>query len=532
MAAVLPYEILGIILNECADDCGALYSCILINKAWYSVAIQHLWANPFLLLHSKSFNRNRAKNLLITFIECFTDIHIVKGSYKLLRKRYRKTPAFDYSLYLKTISSPALATLVTVWLDTNIMEEVETIAVRIIYLAIQYCQQLRTIHLARLSTEAPWLHLNQLLVSIKSLPQLRRFTWRGDLCLEILDKFSNIAHNLEFLSINFERKNYYYLNEESNNSLHKLIESQHQLKAIEIHNVSTNMGSILDLLKSRSDSLESIYFGEVKFNSDHLLFKPVKLSQLKNITMNSCKILCENGLNSLAMAELPLLQQLIVEYCHIPCMAWERLLFYHGKKLIDINVSGQGMSEKKFEVISQTCHNLRHLSVYVYSNEQLLFIAHTMKSLPTLHCVKLIQCLFSNYNYTHLFDIFAKCHLPHLDHLILFCSCNYSANNNINNNNNGKNFEVDSLKEFLSKSSPPLKTLIIFGEDVTDEHLDVILDHLSDTIRVLRVDTNIDSVSDKCFERVKSVVKEFSTKRYSDYLQFRCNAEECKKRLI
>src|SRR6185312_867610 len=100
----LPSELLEIIFDEHADDSSTIYSCVLVNRKWCAIALQYLWAKPFTsLLSSPKRNSSRlVENLLATFIECFTEVYILKDTAQLCKKHIKKFP-FDYSLYLKEI---------------------------------------------------------------------------------------------------------------------------------------------------------------------------------------------------------------------------------------------------------------------------------------------------------------------------------------------------------------------------------------------------------------------------------------------
>src|SRR5437870_5348655 len=116
MAAVLPFELLIKILDVHKDDPDTLYTCILIDRSWCNVGIQYLWANPFQLFYSRE--RSRVENLLVTFIECFTDIENVTGESDNLAKKYSKNYPFDYSSYLKSIDSKHVSSHVAVWINS------------------------------------------------------------------------------------------------------------------------------------------------------------------------------------------------------------------------------------------------------------------------------------------------------------------------------------------------------------------------------------------------------------------------------
>src|SRR5438128_2168511 len=180
MASTLPYELLAMVLQAYENDLYTLHSCILVNRFWCSVAIQYLWAKPFVLLRPGSNLKDKIGNFVRTFIECFTDIDTFKGKSDNPKKKHSKKSPFDYAVYLKEISLSDTEHLIANcnWLHqtepTNFsarVKENEILSIKIISLAIRYCQQLRTLSLT--SQAGPsYRHLNKILVSVKSLPQL------------------------------------------------------------------------------------------------------------------------------------------------------------------------------------------------------------------------------------------------------------------------------------------------------------------------------------------------------------------------
>src|SRR6185312_11352098 len=158
MDSSLPLEILIMILDEIKDSRTALRSCILINKNWYGAAIRYLWDRPFALLcagrsrksKSKKYRR-QANSLLTTFVECFTDIKAIQEVFNI-SKTHNKKLGFDYSMHVQEVCFEEVGNVVKLWDGLNrslssTKDEIDRITARVVGLAIQYCQQLKTISL-------------------------------------------------------------------------------------------------------------------------------------------------------------------------------------------------------------------------------------------------------------------------------------------------------------------------------------------------------------------------------------------------
>ena len=522
MAVSLPPELLTMILNELIHDIAALHSCILINRNWYRASIQYLWAKPFTLLYTclklensryraetlKPISRQRAENLMQTFIECFTNVDDIKEELEILEKKSRKEASFDYSQYLREIHFNEVWKLVVCWLNLDLsygryscdtkdsMNRTERLTVRIISFAIQYCQQLRVLSLT------PWnvlsyQQLSQFIVPTKKLPQLRSFTWESKRShRRVFGALSRVAHNLESLSVDFYYRKY-HLKKKSRDTFQRLVQIQHQLKSITIKNLYTDMGSVMELLRLQSASLKSIKFSCVNFDSTCSSSEAAKLNKLKNLELLSCTIRTTHGIKAFIMADLPCLQQLTVKSTPISDEIWELILCKHGKTLTDINmgIEKQEVSDNVLRVMSQTCNSLTHLSIDVYK-ESATSLALMVANLPNLHSllVRYSSPLRESYS-DGLFNAFSKHSIPHLYDLEL---CNTG------------NFEVDSLENFLSKSRPSLRSLIIDdSSEITEAHFNVILYHLSGTLKTLRVKYDVGLISRDCMHKLRSIIDDF-----------------------
>ena len=93
----------------------------------------------------------------------------------------------------------------------------------------------------------------------KKLPHLQTLELYSCENSSILSTLSRAAHNLESILLgdyNRTKHNFEQELHHNNHGLQKLIQSQHQLKTITINNVVTEMGSVIKLLESQSNSLE------------------------------------------------------------------------------------------------------------------------------------------------------------------------------------------------------------------------------------------------------------------------------------
>ncbi|CAG8653279.1 10577_t:CDS:1, partial [Paraglomus occultum] len=430
----------------------------------------------------------KANNLLTTFLECFTDLESIKEeSVGLsLKKKLSKNLICDYSLYLKEIHFVDVQHLYR-WRylalnDRKFNDVVDKMAIRIIRFAIQYCHRLQTLVLPH---EFPSILLIKSLAFARALPQLRNFIWASHHShKEVFAALSKVAHNLESISVDFCTK-WNSLDEGSMDAFQDLVRSQHRLKAVTIRNLNVNMVFMLELLKTQSSSLESLTFEHTDFSSNNSnthadqqtreeladLSLTFKFPQLKRLKMRYCGVLSTHGLASIIMADLPNLQQLIIDPdIAMPVKFTKRMLQKHGRSLTSATLK---LSENNVDIVSSICQNLRQLDITV-SKELIKPVACMVANIPTLHSLTICSLSERDPHFLgYLFNKLAKHQLLHLHDLTL---------------SNMGSCHVDPLKKFLSRSRPPLRSLIIGRTSVmTEAHINVILDHLKDTLKFLSI---------------------------------------------
>ncbi|CAG8517779.1 10967_t:CDS:2 [Paraglomus occultum] len=349
MAANLPPEILSMILNACAYDKETLHACILTNRIWHIVAIRHLWARPFTLLYNKRecyiksrLCKRKAESLLTTFIRSITDVKEIKKDVSVLTKKYEKKPPFNYNVYLKEIHFYEVWSLVRDWCTpyggdyeslSLTMRNSGKLAVKIVCLAILYCQHLRTFTLEAPKRLSYYQQISEILMSVKSLPHLRicAFKLSGVANDKMLELFSRFSHNLESLSVDFQDR---FLEKSAKTSLQKLIQTQRYLKTVHVKRLSTTMASIFELLNVKSNCLESIILLGVKFQSgENMQFKPSQFRRVKSIDLRSCKIPMIDTVKPMIETEFPHLQELTFRGTEMSCEILRRILEKHGGKL-------------------------------------------------------------------------------------------------------------------------------------------------------------------------------------------------------
>ena len=148
------------------------------------------------------------------------------------------------------------------------------------------------------------------------------------------------------------------------------------------------------------------------------------------------------------------------------------------------------LSDNTISIMADMCQNLRRLAIIV-SKELIKPIACMVANIPNLQA--LVLSAWDPPLLDSLFNELAKHQLLHLQDLAL---------------SSMDNCHVDSLENFLSRSRPPLRSLVIARTCLmTEAHINVILHYLRDTLESLVIYYDVDGVSKECIERVSAYKK-------------------------
>jgi hypothetical protein len=264
---------------------------------------------------------------------------------------------------------------------------------------------------------------------------------------------------------------------------------------------------MLELLTSQSHSLEAINLKRMNFDPGYSNIESIKFHRLRSISMRHCNGLTKNGLKPIVRADLPQLQQLDIKLFQArQDMAWEQMLCRHGNKLTDMKLYLSEKLDGVIEVVPQKCRKLEYLTLSLPARAppaSLLPIIKMTASLPNLHFLTL-KCQISNMTVVNALSMHQ---FPHLQYLKLI-------------NSYSRHLEVERLKDFLSNSKPPLKSLEFQGILITEDHLYTIINYLADTLRNLKIQYIMEPVSSECLERVESVVGNFDVE-YHIHINYR-----------
>ncbi|CAG8580560.1 2461_t:CDS:2 [Paraglomus brasilianum] len=372
----------------------------------------------------------------------------------------------------------------------------ESITVKVMILAIRYCQQLQSLCLTPRKPQV-CTQLKKCFASTQELQQLRSLVWVSERTYkDVFDSIATVACNLESILINCHTKRF-DVRQGSLDNVYRLIQSQHQLKAFTVECIKSKLSAILQLLKACMHSLQSITLNFVSLDSDSLDFESMVFPQLKTIKVKTFGDLTVENFGSIVKVDLPSLEHLIFEHATVPDEILKGIIRNYGSTLHTLSLGKTTLHEGMCKLILRVCQNLKHLSVPISSKETAFSIAHLVSALPKLNSIALNnEEKLADDTVDVYFNHLANYKLSHLTQLEL---------------HKVVVFKAASLENFLSRSTPPLTKLIISNEfKFNDSYCDTILNYLSGTLKVLRVayDERL-KPSDDYIKKFKNAIEDF-----------------------
>ncbi|CAG8610830.1 9225_t:CDS:1 [Funneliformis mosseae] len=392
----LPFECLQTIFHELDEK--ALYSSILVNRAWCQIAIPLLWSSPFHFLHksdnnysmaiySTSLSSNSSTILIQTYLRCFPEAiqaSLIENGLMLPPSIIQSLPPlFPYDKYIRSISYSKMYHVISEWFESEIddLEDIDEregleylVTEKLIRLFISSSLSITDLSLTD-EDGIPSLPPISLFPNAEnSLSKLVKFTCIGDYQYNMKDLFislTGISRNIKEiiiggLSTSIEIKLF-----------GKLIKSQRALKSIEILGngpIDLQMISldILQPLKTQQYSLENIRFMNCDFEECATLYPITFLPMLKSIEFEKCRNLALQDLTSLDMKKLPKLQIFKTRESYIPPYTLEAIICNSHESLRVAELSrklSQDESRILLSRIPSRCTRLEVLDIRIYQED-------------------------------------------------------------------------------------------------------------------------------------------------------------------
>ncbi|RIA90193.1 hypothetical protein C1645_876268 [Glomus cerebriforme] len=232
MPSRLPADCLNEIFDYLEEDKPTLHSCLLVNRLWCKISIRILWRNIWDLKYSVTYQHRPkvASAILSTLVACLPN-----ESKELLYKNgifiptpTSKPPLFNYVAFCKVLSICEIGRIIDDTLEKipitsqSLKDRKSLIANEIIKMFINQISSLKLLMYYLIKNIPYDISFDCFFGARNYLINLSELGCNSNLPSEFFDQITQICHNLQSLTINFEN--------EISNELKKLISLQNNLK--------------------------------------------------------------------------------------------------------------------------------------------------------------------------------------------------------------------------------------------------------------------------------------------------------------
>lgn len=294
--------------------------------------------------------------------------------------------------------------------------------------------------------------------------------------------------------------------EDEAKSLANLISSQRSLQSFELHHCEVGSTVIIQSLQTQSKSLKSICFDCVSFWGWEPLTPLSKCILLQKLVFRSCHGLTCELLEPLTKTKFRDLSTFLMDSSSAPAHSLNMMIKNSGHSIQTLNL-GQFKPHPHstihvIKTVANYCPNLKTFSSYVDGDE----IDHLV-ALFTL-CVNLSSVTLSGprnseINVDDMFLQLARQDLSNLQEFNILGAWSFTS---------------ESLRQFLMCSKAPIRTLSIDNCFFTDDHLDVVVHCLQNTLKTLRLRLHIrNRLNEESVIRAKGFVDVLEIENFDNY---------------
>ena len=287
--------------------------------------------------------------------------------------------------------------------------------------------------------------------------------------------------------------------EDEAKSLVNLISAQYSLQNFELHQCKVGSTFIIRSLQTQSKSLRSICFDYVSFWGWEPLTSLSKCVLLQKLVFRSCHGLASELLEPLTKVKFRDLSTFLMDNSSAPACFLNMMIKNSGRNIQTLNL-GQFKPHSTtyiIKTVANHCPNLTTFSSYVDSDE----IDHLVV-LFTL-CTKLSSVTLTGPRNPEI----------NVDDMFLRLAQQDLSSLRVLNILGAWSFTSETLRQFLVKA--PIRALSIDNCHFTDDHLDVVIQSLQNTLKSLRLRLHIrNRLNEGSVNRTKGFVDVFEIESF------------------
>jgi hypothetical protein len=417
-------DCLTLIINILQDDKKSLYSCLLVNKKWFSIAVPILWKKHSWCIELKIGSERKLYNVLLSFLPSSSKKLLTDNLIKLPSKILR-SPYFNYISFCKFPESHNVSRMVNMVLREPYNYDKRNLLEQEIYkLFVSKCNDIKCL---TWYTSQPITFFPGASTCFSKLYELRI-----DIDVVNSDALYGMAHICKNL-------NTLHLRGISDCSpgLIYLIDAQRNLEEIcfYIKGDEKARKELSKALVKNKNTINSLYLSSIKNVTPSSLTSLVNLKKLIicNCDNDNYEIGIKEFQEYFAISEFPNLRCLHINY--FSCFKELSLLIGKTKgDILEIYVETSDEAAKNtgmlIKAIADNCPKINYLSTYIEPNE-FVHVKSLLKNCKHLRTIRLDSLKFfmdANYNNIgdELLDILVEFSPKSLDNIAISECWKYS----------------------------------------------------------------------------------------------------------
>ncbi|CAG8500813.1 10413_t:CDS:2, partial [Paraglomus brasilianum] len=481
------------IISHLSESSGDLYSCLLVNQMWSECAVVHLWHTPFY------WSGHKAGAMVKSFLQllpsdCFEDLEYLMGIHMPPRNTQ---PTFSYLSFIRTMKIIYCINAVEFYLDiVNAMigldsfSETDTrlLLLRLCKGIVANCPSLREIDLTGLSfddkfhsykwTAKSWNFFN--VGGIKpNLGQLKRLDYSQEFHPDILHSAAECLTSLEFFKFDWS----YYTSCVNDaiwcDAVGKLICNQRNLKAVQLNldfkPQEISLQQIGSALSTQARSLERVEIPYANSDIYYIINACALCTNLYYVELSNCMLCPQSPLQlaSDAFSNLGILKLETVSTNDYGIYA----LLGNVKSCLEIlsvkRVKGICFDINLWKECAICTPSLTDLDIILEPGETVLLLQNVLPLWQ--HLNRLSICIWRIYSCYQGYELLSKSlsllgsNLPSTVKFLkldIFYQLPWSAFNT-----------------FLSTCSAKLESFYILIDDINDDFVKNLLEHMGDSLK-------------------------------------------------
>ncbi|CAI2176223.1 8995_t:CDS:1 [Funneliformis geosporum] len=494
-AVILPELCLIKIFEELKNNFVSLYSCVLVNRHWCTLALPELWKNPFDVINDSNLKGVIKANirLLNTYISCLSED--TRKNFGL--KSFTKSPLFDYGIYLQYLHLKIIHKSIYIWLnfgDPVVFKLKSTTKKRKVSIDDEQILKALCEYFVNRSTRIKGVDLSYgTYLNVFDLPnadlnllRLQNFKFGMQCNSGAVSSAAKITKNISTLDINLIDAAPYPKLITSLNDIVRLIKSQKNLKQITLCCSVSDFSEIINSLSIHYETLTHINLHHINFEYDFPLAEFAEYLNLNYLEIDNCKFI-RGKMTKQDLKPFQKLHSILIKNTNLPFEILEYLFCQANNSLQVLELSANSTDFDRLENIClKFCPNIKKfITTKQSSYDHIISMVNACKNLEEIY-------IYEDQEDWHegMFNLHLSCNSADANKFLRALGKILPSSVHTIKYSLDWPFDPKSLEIFLDHFQPRKFMLLEFHDCsfFSDKHLNVIIKVCGKTLKKLHID--------------------------------------------